>query len=85
MSKIYLVEGHCGEYSDHTSWIVKGFSTKEAAESLRDKLIEWTRQNGVADDDKRTYDYRTLKCPLDPQFQSSYTGTTYLVFESDYE
>ena len=85
MSKVYLVEGNCGEYSDHASWIVKGFSTREAAENLRDRLIEWTKENGVAEDTCTNHNYWNLKCPLDPNFQSSYTGTTYIVFESDYE
>lgn len=32
---IYIVQGTTGEYSDRTDWIVKAFTTKEAAEKFQ--------------------------------------------------
>ena len=78
--KVYVVRGSCGEYSDYRMWDVKAFASERAASDFCTGLNLWCIENGVAKDS----DY-SLKCPLDPNFESDYTGTSYHVWDIEVE
>ena len=87
MSKVWIVEGNTGEYSDRNSWIVKVCSSKYIAEQLCEKLNNWCKENFVhiSNIDRHSYNYDRIKNPDDKMFSADYTGTNYCAFESDYE
>jgi len=82
MKKIYIVCGSTGEYSDHRTWMVKGFPTKRKAIAYAkecQKLI-----------DKQDFDYwqfkhSNWKHPLDKYFEFDYTGTSYYISDVPFE
>lgn len=90
MSKIYVVQGNCGEYSDRTDWLVKAFLSSEAATSLRDSLNKAAIKYGFdcghgmvldnsAEEQRRLKEMKSL----DESFQRDYTGTYYCVLTVD--
>ena len=85
--KIYVVFGHCGEYSDHTRWPVRAYRTEERAQEecidLIKKAKELTAPKTVTyggDEFTQYYDRGSEKSDWDPDFRTDYTGTEY-----DYE
>ena len=82
-TKIYVVIGETGEYSDKMQWFVKAFKDSEEAEDFR------TMCQMIADAYKNNFSYEdrfllTLQSNNDPYFRMDYTGTYYTVEEVDY-
>lgn len=85
MSKIYIVIGSTGEYSDHTEWPVGWCSTIEKANALVAKLDaeakafrEW--DNACDSHDHWKLREERMRSMSDPSFSCDYTGTTYSVW-----
>lgn len=80
MSKVHIVIGTTGEYSDRYEWPVKAFLDVNRARDLVARASESAREyldtvgyvfGGDADLSKVN--------PHDPHFKMDYTGTTYFV------
>jgi len=84
MPNAYILTGSTGEYSDYRSWTVAVYFDQSTAEAERDRLNQWCKDNGVSKTTSRdVIDWYKKKCPVDPYFQSDYTGTEYTVEESE--
>lgn len=75
---VWLVVGETGEYSDHRSWIVRGYRTEEEAVAHKDAC------QAASDYLKRKYPGRSQEAeregnPHDIQFYCDYNGTDYSV------
>lgn len=83
-SKIWIVSGSSGEYSDRTDWTVEAWTTEEAAKARVAALDALLLQHGFK---HGRGDYETQKerekalLATDPQFQCDYTGTDYTCYE----
>jgi hypothetical protein len=87
MSDIYVVFGQCGEYSDRLEWPVTAYTREEDAKEHVLKATEYadawhklSRSDEWIDSsipwDERERREKTAN-PLDPEFQTDYTGTRY--------
>lgn len=81
MNKITVVMGTTGEYSDSTEWPVKAFADRGKAEAFCLLLNDLVRGSSEWDHEK-SYEF---KHPLDPKCRIDYTGTSYYVFDVDFE
>lgn len=86
---IYLVIGSTGEYSGHTEWNVKAFTSKEKAWSFLESL-EATIKSAAPDCPEfyETNQRNALEkalIDLDPKVQVDYTGITYEIEEIELE
>jgi len=84
-TKVYLIEGHTGEYSDRDSWPVRVYTNKKLANSLAKrftKLIRKHIEEAGADyrDWDEIYENKEIK-EFDSRFHMDYTGTWYTVKE----
>ena len=78
--KIYVVFGHCGEYSDHTRWAVRAYSTEKRAQDECVDLINKAKAltTPKVSEDGCCMDYYDGEKPdWDPDFRTDYTGTEY--------
>jgi hypothetical protein len=74
--KIYLVEGHTGEYEDYRSWIAKAFKRKSSAVAFKKKLDAICEAFG--DVTIQNYpDLEELLRKVDTHGSVDYTGVTY--------
>lgn len=82
MTKVYVVEGYTGEYSDRRNWLVKAFLSEEKAQQLVTMLEEWCRVNKCSMNGEAFVNFGSAPrvCPLDPNFQTDYTGTRYYCY-----
>lgn len=77
-SKIYVVIGSCGEYSDHSEWPVCYFTKEEDAKEYVVKCTEIG--NKIRAGEPGFYNYAYIQQnphPLDPQFRWDYSGFNY--------
>jgi hypothetical protein len=88
--KAYLIEGRCGEYSDHRTWPVCAYLNEARARDKVDQLERNAKEAAVKfGDDFRyhLYDDKVAKEIRefigDSSFQSDYTGTSYHYYEID--
>ncbi len=85
MMRIYVVEGHCGEYSDHRNWPVKAFRDEETAKTFMLACIEEGRRLVAAGQDlpflERMEVYKAHK--LDDGFDSDLDCWDYTYFWVD--
>jgi hypothetical protein len=76
---VYVVEGSSGdplgEYSDHTEWMVKAFTTEDAAKRFITKCSK--RANELQAQYSSTYDMPKGANEYDPEMQVDYTGVNY--------
>lgn len=82
-SKLYVVTGVTGEYSDRSEWLVRAHSSEAGAradvETLTAKWAELTAGLGYYQDE---YDVaRSAMKAFDPGFRVDYTGTSWFVQE----
>lgn len=64
-TKIYLVQGNCGEYSDYQEWVVCGYRDEAMAQEHACSAKAWLQQNVRYD---MPYDERKkLKNPFDSE------------------
>lgn len=75
---VYVVMGETGEYSDHREWPVSAYLHEDEAKEIVLALHVWLRENEA---DRTNYRYAETRpaCPLDPNFETDYTGTRYYV------
>lgn len=79
MSKIWIVKGRCGEYSDKTEWVVAWYESEESANAHAKEATAWAKENGEAWRDAQFGDGDEPRSPFDPYFDTDYTGTDYIV------
>lgn len=82
MTKVYVVMGDTGEYSDRTEWSVSAYLDESKAAAHVARLDAWLIENKVSRNhaDVLVYEDRDkLRTPDDPHFTSDYTGTRYLI------
>ena len=82
MKIIYVVEGACGEYSDHKEWPVRAFVSEDAAKAFVILCAEGFRLWRVAHPD--VYDeigeMLPTDNPHDPHMRVDCTGTNYYYY-----
>lgn len=91
LSKIYVVAGSTGEYSDHREWVVCYFVDEAKAQKVVELLSALTRLHRVDYQDSGVLeaDYKARRQAeeaikkFDPYFQVDYTGTNYMIWEVD--
>lgn len=70
MSKIYLVQGNCGEYSDYREWVICAYRDEAMAKDHAVRAKQWLQQNVTND---TPYDERDeMKNPYDCAEDYSY-------------
>jgi hypothetical protein len=82
LTKIYLVIGRTGEYSDRSEWPVCWRESLSDAEQIVAKLNAEAAAFKEWDDDAERYSgdaerNERMKAMTDPSFSCDYTGTTY--------
>jgi hypothetical protein len=58
LQKIYLVEGHSGEYEEFRTWIVKAFYTKKKANEYKLFLLKKIQSLVEKEGDEPSFDAR---------------------------
>jgi hypothetical protein len=74
---VFIVTGETGEYSDRQEWQVAVFDHKEDAERFRSQCERLAKDANPRD----VVSGAPTDHPLDPDFDSDYTGTHYWVCE----
>lgn len=84
-SKIWVVQGSTGEYSDHREWLVGYYLTEKEAQ----QSVTFLEQMSAVAESMKGQDYQyTYYAPaskfmeqFDPYFQQDYIGTNYSAYE----
>ena len=92
-TKVYLVEGSCGELCDTYHWIFRAFLDKETAETVCYCLNKKLKDLNMSSECRQPqYDFtkvleikRQIMLTIDANFSYDYTGTMYEVKEVDLE
>jgi hypothetical protein len=84
MTKLYLVRGTTGEWSDRTEWSVAAFTDKRSAlEYMTTLLKEYhsfpQNDRGYSRDDKERESLEEHMMKFDPNFEEDYTGTSWFI------
>lgn len=89
MSKIWVVMGTTGEYSDRNEWPVVAFTDKARAEA---RIVACTQEANKRfseevepEEENHWGSYNTKNNPLDPNMKMDYTGTSYFHYEVEIE
>ena len=86
--KIYVVEGSCGEYSDHREWPVHAYANELLAQAKVQELTEWANEIRIKFKDK-SWDWSDYVNELsdearnhlpDPNFNWDYSGFNYYYY-----
>lgn len=87
-SKVWVVQGSTGEYSDHIEWLVCGFSNEKSARELCERLSalgrEAENQSREKTNSRHDWDEQPAGIELkslDPKCYIDYTGLIYTAFE----
>lgn len=84
-SKVFVVMGETGEYSDRKEWPVIAYLDEASAKNHVLALDAWLREHRMHMDgtDFLQYEFRQNKpaTDLDSSFEVDYTGTRYYVME----
>ena len=87
--RAYIVRGDCGDYSSFQTWEVRAFADEVRALELCDQLNRWCIEHGchrgLFEKDPRHNNPYPESCPLDPQFNTDYSGTRYEVWSIEVE
>jgi len=96
MSKIYILQGSTGEYSDRTDWIVQAYKDKvmadeeckqanQEANDYKEALDKLDNTKNDYYDKIETYEKELSKkyLSVDPTAKFDYTGTSYWVVKCD--
>lgn len=85
---IYIVQGTTGEYSNRNDWLVCAYRTQEQADEHASKathrakeIQEQVHKDGCRYTDREREIWRTNE--YDPDMQMDYTGTLYIVMETE--
>lgn len=88
MTKIYVVQGSTGEYSDHTEWLVCAFQDQDKAKSHVEYLSMLARHAMQECETAGLNNYHWDEQPsgkmlrlADPDARIDYTGINYEVIE----
>lgn len=82
MEKIFVVYGSTGEYSDHTEWFVKAFSTEVKA---KDFVVDVSRLAAAIREKYGVDNIPDRANTLDPKMEIDYTGVNYSYAEVPFE
>ena len=78
-TKIYIVEGWTGEYSDHQEWPVAAYESEDMAKAHAEAAKRWYLKNDCFN---KRYSRNDEKVnPFDPDMCIDYTGTDWTVYE----
>lgn len=84
MSKVWIVMGSTGEYSDRGEWVVEAHANEDAAQARVVRLEALLREVGGADGQRLDYHARDAAAEVvrkhpegDPECAIDYTGTRY--------
>ena len=84
MSKVYIVIGETGEYSDRTEWPVVAFTEESQAKRFVTAAETWLRVNKCSyDSTTMPYEDREIRSPFDPALHVAYTGCRYYFIDVD--
>lgn len=83
LTRVYVVYGHTGEYSDHIRWPVLGFTSEKKAQQLVVNASEQARVIEAGRESKYSEPEGTNL--FDPDMRMDYTGTHYSIDEIDVE
>ncbi len=81
---MYILMGNTGEYSDHTTWFVAAYTSREMAEQHKkrlDEIIYSTEKEGYDHEDRNKLIFLIKAKELDPMCIIGYTGTWYEIKE----
>jgi hypothetical protein len=74
---IFILMGETGEYSDHTTWFVAAYTTREMAELHQKQLMDIVKD--VHFEDRNEIINKAKE--LDPICHIDYTGVSYDIYE----
>lgn len=77
MKTVYVVQGSCGEYSDHMEWMVRAFMDEEKAKAF---VILATEQGNALRLKYAGKYWCEEKTEADPNFQWDYSGFNYTYY-----
>ncbi len=77
-TKVWLVYGSTGEYSEFTEWVVCACLEEQRAIDITKELNNWCVEKGF---DHSSASWDGPKPDLDPNFHANYTGTGYSYYE----
>lgn len=87
--KIWIVEGSTGEYSDHSEWPVKAYTTEAAAKEMVELCSAEYRRIKIRREELGldTWDDMPVDCvhKYDPGFTEDYTGTLWRAYPIELE
>lgn len=92
MTKVWVVQGSSGEYSDHSEWLVAYYRTEKEAQVCVEFLSVLGREGqkiyeeytkGKIEWKESDRRISNLIRPFDSSYSSSYSGTNYNCFEVD--
>lgn len=94
MKTVYLVQGSTGEYSDHTTWAVACYPSRDVADLHARKANEWLKERKIHENDDGVGMHEYYGCgtewdeektpepnPWDRMMTLKYTGGKYTVAE----
>lgn len=76
---VYVVQGSCGEYSDHSEWLVAAFTDEEEAKAFVVACTEAGNAKVAAHGDKSYWSIPS-GTDLDPNWDVDYSGFNYTYF-----
>ena len=82
MSKIYIVYGNTGEYSDRREWTVAAYADEAMAREHAELAMRWYQENDAFEQSRKESDWQQKNPnPYDPYMSIDYTGTDWTVGE----
>lgn len=79
MTQVFVVQGNCGEYSDHREWIVCAYRSEAMARAHAVAAKEWKQQNVSWSN----YGDDGLKNPFDDSFYGNHIDTDWTAYPVD--
>jgi hypothetical protein len=83
MSKIFLVRGSTGEYSDRLEWIVAAYRDESRAKAHAEAARQWA-EKAVEECGDEPWKISQKQNPHDPHMSVDYTGVIYGVQPVDF-
>ena len=79
-TKIWVVYGQTGEYSDRSEWNIAAYLREEDAKAHADAATAWYQDNNVM---ANRHQERKESNPFDPSMRVDYTGTEWNIYPVD--
>lgn len=80
-TKIWVVHGTTGEYSDRWEWVVCAFADEQKAKDFAEAATRRAKEIAVSRDSQYRVPLGTSE--YDPRMQMDYTGTDYFISETE--